>query len=161
MPSVFYQFSRTTYRGLLGLCLSGFLLFAQNTFGIDEKTDQAPEAPDAGSDKVAAEDDQAALMQKALLKIYRSNLLKKTYQHVEYPESSIERHEEGDVILLVEVRRDGKVKRIDYEAKAPARALNIAARTAVKKAHPFSEAPVGLDGDTFEIAMPIRFRLTE
>ncbi len=147
--------------GLLWLCLSCGLLTAQISQALDETAAAQDKASTADASVTTDQSDQAALLQQALLKIYRSNLLKKTYQHVEYPESSIERHEEGDVILLVEVRRDGKVKRIDYEAKASSRALNIAARTAVKKAHPFSEAPVGLDGDSFEIAMPIRFRLTE
>lgn len=135
-----------------------------------DTTDQGRSLSDAtklaGDSKTATPDlaaagQQAELLQQALLKIYRSNLLKRTYRHVQYPASSIERNEEGDVILMVEILRSGKVKNIRYKTKAQAQALNLAARTAVKQARPFSAAPSALEGDSFKISMPIRFRLTE
>lgn len=106
------------------------------------------------------EQEKAILLQQVLLKIYRSNLLKKTYKHVVYPESSIKINEEGEVILIVQVDRNGKVLDVDYESKSPSSALNRAARNAVKRAKPFSKAPKALEGDNFDIQMPIRFRLT-
>lgn len=106
------------------------------------------------------EQEKAMLLQQVLLKIYRSNLLKKTYKHVVYPESSIKINEEGEVVLIVQVDRNGKVLDVDYESKSPSGALNRAAKNAVKRAKPFSKAPKALEGDKFAIQMPIRFRLT-
>ena len=106
------------------------------------------------------EEQKAALMQQVLLKIYRSNLLKKTYKHVIYPESSIQSNEEGEVILIVNVDRNGKVLDVDYESRTPSKALNRAAKNAVKRAKPFNAAPDALVGEQFAIRMPIRFRLT-
>lgn len=108
----------------------------------------------------AQEEQKAALMQQVLLKIYRSNLLKKTYKHVVYPESSIELNEEGEVVLIVNVDRSGKVLDVNYESRTPSKALNRAATNAVKRAKPFSAAPDALVGEKFAIRMPIRFRLT-
>lgn len=124
---------------------------------------QALNRATSNTPKSAAEqsEEKAELLQKALLKIYRSNLLKKTYQHVEYPESSIEDNEEGDVILQLTVERNGKVKQIAYHSKSKHHSLNLAARSAVKKARPFIAAPSTLEGERFEILMPIRFRLTD
>ena len=130
---------------------------AEEAVGEDARAQESTE----DNNRKAAANVQAALMQQALLKIYRSSLLKKTYQHVEYPETSIERNEEGDVILLLEIKRNGKVKSIGYHTKSRSHALNLAARSAVKRAKPFSAAPSALEGESFEITMPIRFRLTE
>ncbi|MBT8148808.1 MAG: energy transducer TonB [Pseudomonadales bacterium] len=98
--------------------------------------------------------------QKALMKIYRSNLLKKTYQHVVYPESAIDKNHEGEVILKLTVDRNGKIKQIEYNTRARFNSLNKAASIAVKRAKPYPPVPKRLQGETFEISMPIRFRLT-
>lgn len=111
------------------------------------------------SRKSATAEALASAERSALLKIYRSNLLKKTYQHVVYPESAISKNQEGEVVLVVTVDRKGKVKAIDYDARARFNSLNRAASIAVKRAKPFPPVPARLDGDTFRISMPIRFRL--
>ena len=98
--------------------------------------------------------------QIALLKIYRSNLLKKTYQHVVYPDSAIEKNHEGEVILTLTVDRNGRVQQIGFDSRARFNSLNKAASIAVKRAKPYPPVPKRLQGKSFEISMPIRFRLT-
>lgn len=98
--------------------------------------------------------------QKGLLRIYRSNLLKKTYKHIVYPDSAIDKNQEGDVILRVTVDRSGKVKNIKYDLRARYNSLNKAAKSAIESAQPFPEVPSRIEGDVFELLMPIRFRLT-
>ncbi len=97
--------------------------------------------------------------QRGLFRIYRSNLLKKTYQHVIYPESAIDRNQTGDVILKITITRDGKIKTVDYHKRAEYNSLNKAATKAVYNAKPFPVAPSQLKGETFEVIMPIKFRL--
>ncbi|NNL56758.1 MAG: hypothetical protein HKO71_03325, partial [Pseudomonadales bacterium] len=45
-----------------------------------------------------------------LLRVYRSNLLKLTYQNLIYPTGAINRNQQGKVILQVTLNRQGKVK---------------------------------------------------
>ena len=118
-------------------------------------------AQNTTTESSSAEDTAAifAAEQKGLFRIYRSNLLKKTYQHVIYPESAIDRNQQGDVVLKVEINRNGKVKSIVYDKRAEFNSLNKAATKAVYNAKPFPPAPARLEGDTFEVVMPIRFRL--
>ena len=97
--------------------------------------------------------------QIGLLRIYRSNLLKKTYQHVVYPESAIDRNQQGDVVLKITIRRDGKIEQVDYHRRAEFNSLNKAATRAVYQARPFPAAPARLEGENFVIVMPIKFRL--
>ncbi len=98
-------------------------------------------------------------LQDGLLRIYRSNLLKKTYRYVIYPETSIDNHQEGDVILKLTVNRGGEIKKLKFHSKSEFIELNRAASKAVKKAKPFPPVPSRLEGETFEILMPIKFRL--
>lgn len=97
--------------------------------------------------------------QAGLFRIYRSNLLKKTYQHVIYPESAIDRNQQGDVILKLTITRDGEIQSVLYDKRADFSSLNKAAARAVKNAKPYPAAPKRLNGDTFEVIMPIKFRL--
>lgn len=97
--------------------------------------------------------------QAGLFRIYRSNLLKKTYQHVIYPESAIDRNQQGDVILKLIISRDGEIKSVQYGQRADFSSLNKAAARAVKNAKPYPPAPKRLNGETFEVTMPIKFRL--
>lgn len=102
-----------------------------------------------------------AKIQQGLLLIYRSNLLKKTYQHVVYPETSIDDNQQGDVVMHVVITRDGKVKSLEFETRAPFASLNRAAKRAIENAQPFPPAPKPLIGDEFDILMPIKFRLAD
>lgn len=98
--------------------------------------------------------------QEGLLRIYRSNLLKRTYQHIVYPESAIDKNHEGDVVLKVVIDRKGNIKKIDFDSRANFNSLNKAASRAIKKARPFPPVPMRLEGESFEVTMPIKFRLT-
>jgi len=103
----------------------------------------------------------SSIEQKGLFRIYRSNLLKKTYQHVIYPETAIDKNQQGDVILKVIVRRSGKVDSVRFESRSTFNSLNKAARRAVNNASPYPKAPDTLQGEIFEILMPIKFRLAD
>ncbi|MDA8693786.1 energy transducer TonB [Pseudomonadales bacterium] len=106
-----------------------------------------------------ASEQLSSAQQAGLFRIYRSNLLKKTYQHVIYPESAIDRNQQGDVILTLVITRDGQIQSLDYDKRADFSSLNKAAARAVKNATPYPAAPKQLDGESFEVIMPIKFRL--
>ena len=99
--------------------------------------------------------------QIGLFRIYRSNLLKLTYQHVVYPESAIDRNHQGDVIVTLIIQRDGKVQSVELRERAEFSSLNKAAKQAIDNAKKaFPPAPKRLIGESFEVTMPIKFRLS-
>lgn len=98
--------------------------------------------------------------QKGLLRIYRSNVLKLTYQQIVYPENAIENNHEDDVVLKIVLDREGNIENMGYQARARYNSLNRAARKAVLKAAPFPTAPSMLEGNTFELTIPVKFRLS-
>lgn len=108
-----------------------------------------------------ASQDSSSVQQAGLFRIYRSNLLKKTYQHVIYPGSAIDRDQQGDVILKLTISREGEIQNVDYDKRADFNSLNKAAARAVKNAMPYPPAPKQLQGENFEVIMPIKFRLAQ
>ena len=108
-----------------------------------------------------ASQDSSSAQQAGLFRIYRSSLLKKTYQHVIYPGPAIDRDQQGDVILKLTINREGEIQSVDYDKRADFNSLNKAAARAVKKATPYPPAPKQLHGETFEVIMPIKFRLAQ
>lgn len=97
--------------------------------------------------------------QKSLTDVYRSNILKLTYQNTIYPKRSISLNHEGMVIYKVTINRDGKLINIEEEQLAEYSLLNKAARKAIKKASPFPDAPDDLVGETFIFNLPFNFKL--
>jgi len=123
------------------------------------KLDNPPEKTVVSQNIIIASQKPSSAQQAGLFRIYRSNLLKKTYQHVTYPSSAIDRDQQGDVILKLTISRDGDIQKVDYDKRADFSSLNKAAARAVKNATPYPAAPKQLLGETFEVIMPIKFRL--
>ena len=123
------------------------------------KLDNLSEKTVAAQRTIIASQNTSSAQQAGLFRIYRSNLLKKTYQHVIYPGSAIDRNQQGDVILKLTISRMGDIQKVDYDKRADFSSLNKAAARAVKNATPFPAAPKQLVGETFEVIMPIKFRL--
>ena len=111
------------------------------------KLDNPTEKTIVSQNIIIASQDTSSAQQAGLFRIYRSNLLKKTYQHVIYPGSAVDRDQQGDVILKLTISRDGDIQKVDYDKRA------------VKNAMPYPAAPKQLLGETFEVIMPIKFRL--
>ncbi|MGI9285822.1 MAG: TonB family protein [Pseudomonadales bacterium] len=97
--------------------------------------------------------------ENGLLSLYKSNLLKRVYGFVIYPERAIDRNQEGTVVLQVTVNRKGKVLNIKNDEPSRYRLLNSAATRAIKKASPFPAAPRKLKGSKFDLEFPIVFRI--
>lgn len=129
------------------------------TIKLDNTPAELALAQNTQLDSVTKATEVMSAEQAGLFRIYRSNLLKKTYQHVIYPESAIDRNQQGDVILKLTITRDGKIKDVQYDSRADFSSLNKAAARAVKNAKPYPAAPKRLHGESFEVIMPIKFRL--
>jgi TonB family protein len=107
----------------------------------------------------AAAPTEPQIKENGLLSLYKSNLLKRVYGFVIYPERAIDRNQEGTVVLQVTVNRKGKVLSIKNDEPSRYRLLNSAATRAIKKASPFPAAPRKLKGSKFDLEFPIVFRI--
>lgn len=105
------------------------------------------------------EQELAEQKQQSLKEVYRSNILKLTYQNTIYPKRSISLSHEGMVIYKVTVNRSGKLTNLEEEQLTEHSLLNKAARKAIKKASPFPEAPDDLKGNEFVFSLPFNFKL--
>ena len=100
-----------------------------------------------------------AQKQEGLRNVYRSNILKLTYQNTIYPKRSISLGHQGLVVYKVTLNRKGKLLGLEEEKVADHSLLNKAARKAIKKASPFPQAPDDLKGDKFVFSLPFNFKL--
>jgi len=158
--------------GLATLCIYAQLATASDRAGITHASDPVSDRPhDNAHLTLASNGNKRSLLpdsiesaidpqQKGLLRIYRSNLLKKAYKHIVYPESAIDKNQEGDVILRITIDRSGEVRDIKYDLRSGFNSLNKAALSAIEDAQPFPVVPKRIKGERFELLMPIRFRLT-
>lgn len=96
---------------------------------------------------------------QGLMNVYRSNILKLTYQNTIYPKRSISLGQEGMVIYKVTVDRDGELTKLEEEQLSNHSLLNKAARKAIKKTAPFPGAPDSLEGKEFVFSLPFNFKL--
>lgn len=158
--------------GLAALCIYAQFATASNQVGVEHAPGAALDhthsntyltlASNGNKKRLPPDSIESASdsQQKGLLRIYRSNLLKKTYKHIMYPDSAIERNQEGDVILRITIDRTGEVHDIKYDLRSEFNSLNKAALSAIEDAQPFPVVPIRIKGERFELLMPIRFRLT-
>jgi len=96
----------------------------------------------------------------SLLKVYRSNILTLTYQNLIYPNSAIDRGQEGRVLVKLTLDRKGKVRNMEYDQKSRYSTLNKAVAKAVEQASPYPEPPRKLRGKQIVVSVPIIFSLS-
>lgn len=66
---------------------------------------------------------------------------------------------EGDVLVLVEINRQGEVLRYELRTKASSPLLNDATNAMISRANPFPPMPENYPGETLEFVVPVRFVL--
>lgn len=109
------------------------------------------------------EDSAPLLTAESLLsrQMYHSQLLRWTYQNIEYPKRAIDRGHEGSIRLAVVIDRQGKVKNVAEVESSLYSSLNRAARDAVKRSEPFPAIPESIQGEEFAFSLPIQFKMPE
>ena len=91
--------------------------------------------------------------------LYRSNVMKMIYGRVVYPSRSIDRDQEGEVVLKVILKRNGELVSASVDKESEYKLLNKAALRAVELAEPFPNAPEKLTDKQIELLVPIRFQI--
>lgn len=91
--------------------------------------------------------------------LYRSNVMKMIYTRVVYPSRAIDRNQEGDVELMVRLKRNGKLIEATINTESKYNLLNKAALRAAEDASPYPPAPEKLTDKEIELVIPIRFNI--
>jgi TonB family protein len=81
------------------------------------------------------------------------------YKSISYPNRAAENNQQGTVRIAVIINRSGELLDTVTTQESKYRLLNQAALKAVKKAAPFPELPAEIKSDSFELNLPITFRL--
>ena len=90
---------------------------------------------------------------------YTPLVVAQIYKSITYPNRAIQKNQQGTVRIGLVVDRSGELLSVTATQESDYRLLNQAALKAVKKAAPFPDLPEGIKADSFELNLPITFRL--
>ena len=90
---------------------------------------------------------------------YTPLVVAQIYKSISYPNRAAEKNQQGTVRIAVIIDRSGELVDTVTTQESKYRLLNQAALKAAKKAAPFPELPAEIKADSFELNLPITFRL--
>ncbi len=90
--------------------------------------------------------------------IYILEVVKLLQDHKIYPKSAIDREQEGDVLVSVDVALDGTFSNLKVQNPSPFENLNQAALESVKQINRFPNPPKG-SPPTLSLAIPFHYRI--
>lgn len=119
----------------------------QITDNADTGTEQEEEIADFNVSEALAQRDYTPLV------------VAQIYKAIRYPNRAADKNQQGTVRIGVTIDRSGELVSAVTTQESRYRLLNQAALKAVKKAAPFPELPEEIKADSFEVNLPITFRL--
>ncbi len=133
----------------------------QNLAAIAEAEKAAEEqAAQEAAEKAKEEEEIAFNVAEALAqRDYTPLVVGQIYKSIAYPNRAAEKNQQGTVRIGLVVDRSGELLSVVATQESEYRLLNQAALKAVKKAAPFPALPEGIKADSFELNLPITFRL--
>ena len=90
---------------------------------------------------------------------YTPLVVAQIYKAIRYPNRAADKNQQGTVRIGVTIDRSGELISAVTTQESRYRLLNQAALKAVKKAAPFPQLPEQMKADSFEVNLPITFRL--
>lgn len=116
--------------------------------------------PEELAAKEAAEEEIEFNVAEALAqRDYTPLVVAQIYKSIAYPKRAVQNNQQGTVRIGLVVDRSGELLSVTATQESDYRLLNQAALKAVKKAAPFPDLPEGIKADSFELNLPITFRL--
>jgi protein TonB len=106
-----------------------------------------------------------ALAQKAepvreeVLGQYRLALLEQIRNFKNYPKEALELQIEGTAVVRLSIDAGGRIKSSRTEPSSAYAVLDAAALEMVRKAHPLVALPKDLRGRSFDVSVPVTFRI--
>jgi TonB family protein len=121
----------------------------------------APPAPDPAAQLAAQQARLEKEQQQAdLYNQYLGQVRKQVLRNIDYPRRAQKEGVEGLVVLRLNLDRNGNVASSDV-AQSAHDLLDAAAVNAVKKAAPYPKPPEQLEGEQFQILVPVVFKFTQ
>jgi TonB family protein len=90
---------------------------------------------------------------------YTPLVVQKIYQNISYPSRAVSKNQQGTVRVAIKIGRSGELQSALTTQESRHSSLNKAALKAVEKAAPFPTLPEQITADSFELSIPITFRL--
>ena len=90
---------------------------------------------------------------------YTPLVVQKIYQNISYPSRAVSKNQQGTVRVAIKIGRSGELKNVLTTQESKYSSLNRAALKAVEKAAPFPTLTEQISADSFELSIPITFRL--
>ena len=90
---------------------------------------------------------------------YTPLVVQRNYKNISYPSRAVSKNQEGTVRVALQIGRSGELQTVLTTQQSKYSSLNRAALKAVQKAAPFPELPEAITADSFELSIPITFRL--
>jgi TonB family protein len=122
----------------------------------------AEQAGSETSDKVAEEAEEEIdfnLVEALAQRDYTPLVVQKIYQNISYPSRAVSKNQQGTVRVAIKIGRSGELQSALTTQKSRHSSLNKAALKAVEKAAPFPTLPEQITAESFELSIPITFRL--
>lgn len=90
---------------------------------------------------------------------YTPLVVQKIYQNISYPSRAVSKNQQGTVRVAIKIGRSGELQSVLTTQESRYSSLNRAALKAVEKAAPFTTLPEQISADSFELSIPVTFRL--
>jgi protein TonB len=131
----------------------------------DEKTDETAQAETnenqiLGEDEAEAEEEIDFNVAEALAqRDYTPLVVRKIYQNISYPNRAVSKNQQGTVRVAIMIGRSGELLNVQTTQGSDYSSLDRAALKAVEKSAPFPTLPEQITASSFELSIPITFRL--
>lgn len=119
-----------------------------------DSVESAPSASQEAEDLVLKAQEQDALM-----RLYKSMMIKGVLRNTVYPSYAMKKRYQGTVVLEVTVERSGNIISVSEKETSRYKLLNDSAKKAVKKVESFPPIPAALEGETISVDVPFKFIL--
>ena len=131
----------------------------QSPGAVKPATQQRPAVPPAVADE--EEEEEALVSAEAIFdrQLYISNVLRKTWGAVKYPERALRREQEGTVRVTVTLDKNGKLLGTVPAEESRYDILNKEAIDSFNRAEPFEPFPGSITEEYISFTIPIKFEI--
>ena len=132
---------------------------ASTSASAEESESKSSSSDSTDENEVAEEEVDFDISQALAQRDYTPLIVQKIYQNISYPSRAVTKNQQGTVRVALQIGRSGELQTLHTTQESKYGSLNRAALKAVQKAAPFPELPEAITADSFELSIPITFRL--
>jgi protein TonB len=130
---------------------------AANEYSVSDQS--IPEITDNQAAEEPEEEIDFNVIEALAQRDYTPLVVQKIYQNISYPSRAVSKNQQGTVRVAIKIARSGELQSALTTQESKHSSLNKAALKAVEKAAPFPILPEQITADSFELSIPITFRL--